>query len=165
MRKTILSFVSEQMLTSKERDEVKPLFNKIDVNHDGVIRKDEFVEAFTDGRFGPKSIIHPVDAEALFKKIDLNGDKQISFSEFAATALGVKEAKKKENLDRAFNMFDADGNGELSQQEICNVLKKSDPNFTLKKVTTILNQMGHPGHKALDRETFRKLFRRSGMFV
>ena len=62
-------------------------------------------------------------AENIFKEIDFNNDGSINFSEFLTVNIQKEKLLSEETLDRAFKMFDLDGNGYITIDE----LKKAMP--------------------------------------
>lgn len=59
-------------------EEIRAIFNKIDVNGDGHISKEEFILAAQQNDLGS----NPEDINAFMKKIDTDGDGKITFEEF-----------------------------------------------------------------------------------
>ena len=95
-------------------------FDKIDVNKDGEISKEELVKCL--------EVLYPsqeakLRADNIFKEIDFNNDGSINFSEFLTVNIQREKLLSEETLDRAFKMFDLDGNGYITIDE----LKKAMP--------------------------------------
>ena len=57
-------------------------------------------------------------AENIFKEIDFNNDGSINFSEFLTVNIQKEKLLNEETLDRAFKMFDLDGNGYITIDEL-----------------------------------------------
>ena len=62
-------------------------------------------------------------ADNIFKEIDFNNDGSINFSEFLTVNIRKEKLLNEETLDNAFKMFDIDGNGYITIDE----LKKTMP--------------------------------------
>jgi calcium-dependent protein kinase len=58
----------------------------------------------------------------LFAKIDLDGNGTIDYTEFVMATIDESNLVTTERLKAAFRMFDKDGNGSLSPDEIKEVL-------------------------------------------
>ena len=52
------------------------------------------------------------------EELDVNNDGQIDFQEFLTAAIDKERVIHKENLEAAFKVFDADGNGSISVDEL-----------------------------------------------
>ena len=94
--------------------------HKIDVNKDGEISKNELIKCL--------EVLYPSQeaiyrANQIFKEIDFNNDGTINFSEFLTVNIQKEKLLNEETLDNAFKMFDIDGNGYITIDE----LKKTMP--------------------------------------
>jgi len=58
----------------------------------------------------------------LIARVDADGDGEINYSEFLMAALNRNAVLTSERLEVAFRMFDKDGNGEISIQELKSML-------------------------------------------
>ncbi len=120
LQKATVSFLTNQISINEEIKKLKEEFDKIDVNKDGEISKNELITCLQS--------IYPSQvainkAEAIFKEIDFNNDGSINFSEFLTVNIQKEKLLNEETLDRAFRMFDLDGNGYITIDE----LKKTMP--------------------------------------
>ena len=120
LQKACVSFLANQISINEEIKKLKEEFDKIDVNKDGEISKDELVTCL--------EVLYPSQeaknrAEDIFKEIDFNNDGSINFSEFLTVNIKKEKLLNEETLDNAFRMFDIDGNGYITIDE----LKKTMP--------------------------------------
>lgn len=53
--------------------------------------------------------------------MDVDGDGEIDFTEFVSGAFDKRVLLTQENLDKAFKMFDVDGNGKITKDELKSV--------------------------------------------
>lgn len=58
----------------------------------------------------------------MFAKIDLDGNGTIDYTEFVMATINESNLVTEERLKAAFRMFDKDGSGSLSPEEIKDVL-------------------------------------------
>ena len=50
--------------------------------------------------------------------MDVNGNDQISYSEFLVAAANKRELLSQENVDTVFRTFDIDGSGSISLEDL-----------------------------------------------
>ena len=120
LQKATVSFLANQISINEEIKTLKEEFDKIDVNKDGEISKDELVKCLESIYPRQEAILR---ANAIFKEIDFNNDGSINFSEFLTVNIQKEKLLNEETLDKAFRMFDLDGNGYITIDE----LKKTMP--------------------------------------
>lgn len=58
----------------------------------------------------------------IFARIDIDGSGYIDYTEFVAAAMDMEQMLSDKKLKRAFDMFDVDGSGVISADEIKEVL-------------------------------------------
>jgi hypothetical protein len=82
------------------------------------------------------------DAEALLSRWDKNGDQKIDFDEFVEI-MALSQQTWEDDLKAAFQVFDVDGDGRISANEIAKVLgdlgqplSAEDLNLIMKEVDT-----------------------------
>ena len=120
LQKATVSFLANQISINEEIKKLKEEFDKIDVNKDGEISKNELIKCL--------EVLYPRQeaiyrANEIFKEIDFNNDGSINFSEFLTVNIKKEKLLNEETLDNAFKMFDIDGNGYITIDE----LKKTMP--------------------------------------
>jgi calcium-dependent protein kinase len=120
LQKACVSFLANQISINEEIKKLKEEFDKIDVNKDGEISKEELVRCL--------EVLYPSQeaknrADDIFKEIDFNNDGTINFSEFLTVNIKKEKLLNEETLDNAFRMFDIDGDGYITIDE----LKKTMP--------------------------------------
>lgn len=141
-----------------DHDELNRLlarFMKIDTDSSGTIEKDEFLAV-------PTIQSNPLAAR-LVELFDSDGNGNIDFGEFV-TALSIfsSKGKRDEKLKFAFNVFDIDKDGYLSNGELFIILKKmvgdNLQNFQLQQIVdkTII-EADSSGTGALNFADFMKI--------
>ena len=91
----------------------------MDVNGDGKLCKDE-IQAGYKKYFGRDLSNEEVDD--MFSKVDIDKSGLIDYSEFVVASLNEKNLLSNSKLKAAFKMFDKDGGGSISTDEIKQVL-------------------------------------------
>jgi calcium-dependent protein kinase len=102
-------------LHDSEIHKMRDFFQSIDVDSSGTLCRSEFKNAIQ--LIMPNNEITPDDCDIIFSAMDVNGDDQISFTEFLAATLNP-ELVDIEALSEAFNLLDGDGDGFISMSEL-----------------------------------------------
>lgn len=87
----------------------------MDENGDGKLSKEEIFKGY-ETYFSNDYDWYEI--EDLFDKLDTDKSGFIDYVEFIWTSLNDKESLSKENLWKAFDMYDKDGSGSISSDEI-----------------------------------------------
>jgi calcium-dependent protein kinase len=91
----------------------------MDLNGDGKLQKNEIKQGYSQ-YFGRELTDEEIDD--MFTKVDADGSGEIEYSEFVVATLNEKNLLSNNKLQTAFKMFDKDGGGTISIQEIREVL-------------------------------------------
>jgi calcium-dependent protein kinase len=115
LKDAILTFIASQVITQAEERELAQVFFSLDRNGDGRISKTELLAKYGE-------IVGVVEAERevseIMQKIDLDGSGFIDYKEFLKASMEKSKNANKESLDAAFKMFDRDGDGRISAEEL-----------------------------------------------
>jgi len=109
MQQTMLSFMSNLMLSNSENKLSRETFEKIDTAKNGFISYNELKKALKSLPQFEK--ISDDQLEEIIEAIDTDGDDRISFSEYLAVANDHSKLVTKQNIERVFRIFDKNGNG------------------------------------------------------
>ena len=122
-KKFILTYISTR-LKDKEIKELKEIFYEMDVNKDGTLTIEEIKKCLL--KLKSNKELNNEEIENLFKGIDTNNSKKIEYTEFISAAFEEKEYLKEEKLLITFKVFDKDGTGKISKDDIKKILNKED---------------------------------------
>jgi Ca2+-binding EF-hand superfamily protein len=97
-------------------DDIRAVFDVFDVTHTGTISQDEMV-------FALKALgwnrVTDQDVQQLFASIDTNGAKELTPDQFATLVRSKQRlVNSAEEVHAAFKLFDVDGNGKLSADDL-----------------------------------------------
>ena len=110
MKQAAITYIATQ-ISSKEIDHLKKAFETLDKNGDGNITLKEL----KDGLSGVKN---KDELLAIMEGADTDGSGCINYTEFIAATMEQNLYLKEENLRTAFRMFDKDGSGKISIDEM-----------------------------------------------
>lgn len=109
----MISFLVNLKATSQELDEISKVFKEIDSDNNGFLSEDEIREGI-NRMIGTSA----TNFEEILRAADSNKDGKVSYNEFIAAAADKAALLHKDTLDKAFIMFDADGNGFITIDEL-----------------------------------------------
>ena len=90
----------------------------MDKNKDGKLQYDELIEGYAEyyGEFAQTEV------DRIFKLVDVDNSGEIDFSEFVTATVNRGNLLQDEKLKAAFAVYDKDGSGSISTDEIKEVL-------------------------------------------
>lgn len=84
------------------------------------------LEDMDPGKTWRASTAYPTDPKALMNLLDTNGSMKLDFTEFVAASISKSQYSNESLLLAAFKAIDSDGSGEISIQELTNVLVEDE---------------------------------------
>ncbi|CAD8118042.1 unnamed protein product [Paramecium sonneborni] len=117
LKYAILQFITVQVVTTQEKDDLLKIFQDIDKNGDGTVSKDELFQAYLKIYKGDKLAAETV-VEELFPQLDANCSGKVDFSEFITASINKEKSLNRKKIEQSFKLFDLDGNGLITKQEI-----------------------------------------------
>lgn len=137
-------------MSKQEKEQIDKVFRAMDLNGDGKLQKDEIQKGYAEF-FGR----HLTDDEVneMFAKVDTDGSGEIEYSEFVVATLNEKNLLSNNKLQTAFKMFDKDGGGTISIEEIRQVLSFGQ-NLDEAVIQEIIKQVDANGDGEISYEEF-----------
>ncbi|KAI5579934.1 hypothetical protein POPTR_008G134300v4 [Populus trichocarpa] len=133
-------------------EELEQVFKKFDVNGDGKISSAE-LDSFW------KKLGHEASEEELQRMItefDADGDGFIDLQEFVAlNTQGVDTNEVMENLKDAFSVYDIDGNGSISAEELHKVMASLGEPCSMAECRKMISGVDRDGDGMIDFEEFK----------
>ncbi|CAK8989836.1 unnamed protein product [Durusdinium trenchii] len=159
LKKAALHIIAGQL----NEDEIKKLreaFTSLDKNGDGLLTHSELKDGL--GKAGLKEI--PPDLAAIMDGVDADGSGVIDYTEFLAATLDRQQYMKEDVCWAAFRVFDRNGDGHISTQELKQVLQSSEVEdaLGLKAIADLMVEVDSNGDGMIDFEEFMAMMRGSG---
>lgn len=123
MKQATYAYIASQMLSKSKKEEMAKVFKAFDKNGDGRLSMDEVKQGYVE-HYG--KIISDDEVEKMFKAVDADNSGFIDYTEFVVAAMNEEELNSTDFLKAAFKMFDKDGSGIISSDEIKSVLGMGD---------------------------------------
>jgi calcium-dependent protein kinase len=152
LQQAALTYIVNHLLSKEEKNELLELFQAFDKNGDGVLSKEEIYEGY-------KSILGEVEAakevERIMNEVDIDRSGTIDYNEFVMAATNRQNILNKEKLEATFKMFDKDGSGSISAEEIRSFLGNS---FTdQKSLDAIIKEVDENGDGEISLVEFKDM--------
>jgi calcium-dependent protein kinase len=128
----------------------------MDVNGDGKLSKEEIQNGYL--QFFGRSL-NDTEVDEMFAKVDADGSGEIDYSEFVVATMNEKNLISNNKLQTAFKMFDKDGGGSISTDEIKQVLSFGQ-NLDEKVVNQIIEQVDANGDGEISFEEFAEMMKK-----
>ncbi|KXX73933.1 Calmodulin [Madurella mycetomatis] len=143
-------------MSREEIAEFKEVFNAFDTDGTGDITASELGQVMRKLGLNPSN----EELDDLVNEADLNKDGVISFDEFLALmSKDVKEVDAEEELLNAFKVFDKDGSGTISSDELRNVLKSLGEILTDDEVEQMVQLADRNGDGQIDYKEFAHIMK------
>ena len=119
LKQATYAFIASQLLTKAEKDNLAKVFKAFDKNGDGKLSIQEVKEGYLE-HYG--KVMSDDEVEQMFNAVDTDRSGFIDYSEFVVAAMNERQLTTNDKLQAAFKMFDKDGSGIISADEIKEVL-------------------------------------------
>lgn len=153
LKDAVITFITSQCSSFKETKELKEIFLELDKNGDGKLSRQELFDSF---KFNMGEAEAELEVERIMNEVDSDNSGFIDYTEFLKANLDVKTLFSEQNLKAAFAVFDCDGSGKISAEEIRKIFyggKESDE----KVWKEIVENIDANGDGEIDLEEFKDL--------
>lgn len=121
LKKAALHIIAGQ-LSEKQIKSLRETFVALDANGDGLLTVDEMQAGLK--KLGLREI--PLDLQQIVADVDADGNGAINYTEFLAATLQKKQYMQEDACWKAFSVFDQNGDGRISLDELKKVLHSGD---------------------------------------
>jgi len=153
LKQATYAFIASQLLSKQEKEQIDKVFRAMDINGDGKLSKSEIKAGYAEF-FGRQ--LSDAEVDEMFEKVDADGSGEIEYSEFVVATLNEKNLLSNNKLQTAFKMFDKDGGGSISIDEIKQVLSFGQ-NLEEEVVQQIIKQVDANGDGEISYEEFAQM--------
>lgn len=117
------SYIGSQLISKSEKEKLGAIFKKLDQNGDGKLSREEILDGY-EAHFS--RLLDEGELDQLFSDVDTDRSGFIDYSEFIVASMSSKKNMSEEKLTAAFKMFDSDGSGTISKDELKRVLSSTN---------------------------------------
>jgi len=156
-KKTALHFIAHR-LSDKNITKIREAFLRLDKNGDGKLTLKEINEGFQNAGLAEIS-----DLEKHFKQVDADASGSIDYTEFIAAMMQEAQYLQEDVCWEAFRVFDRNGDGKISKNELAQVLAdesvQSNTAADTIRVADIMQSADTNGDGEIDFEEFMGMLR------
>ncbi|KAM6543647.1 hypothetical protein CsatB_008094 [Cannabis sativa] len=121
MKKLALKVIAEN-LSEEEIHGLKQMFNNMDTDGSGTITIEELKTGLS--RLGSK--LSEAEIQQLMEAADVDRNGTVEYDEFITATMHRHRLERDENLYKAFQFFDKDGNGYITREELKQAMTQYD---------------------------------------
>jgi calcium-dependent protein kinase len=147
------SYIGSQLISKSEKEKLGKIFKSLDANGDGQLSKEEIMNGYEE-HFG--KLLNEDEIDKLFFDVDTDKSGSIDYSEFIVATMSSKKNMSEEKLTAAFKLFDTDGNGTISPDELKTVISSSGQ-ISDETIDHILKQADENNDGEIEFDEFCKL--------
>ena len=158
LQQATLAFLVHNLAPKDELDELRKIFFAFDKNGDGKLSKEEFVKGLSNYNTNLTLILKSDNSiEGLLKNIDSDNNGYIGFEEFLIASINKEKILTEKNLKLAFDVFDRDKSGGISQNELKYILGEDNVNAKDNLWQKMIQQIDLNQDGQISYEEFRKM--------
>ncbi|XP_070273301.1 centrin-4 [Myotis yumanensis] len=148
-------------LNETQKQEIKEAFDLFDIDGSGTIDVKELKIAMRALGFEPNK----EEVKKLIAEIDKEGTGTISFEDFfAIMSLKMSEKDEKEELLKAFKLFDDDATGSITLNNIKRVAKELGETLTDDELQEMLDEADHDGDGEINEDEFLRMMQKTSLY-
>ena len=136
----VISYIANYLTSAQNNEALREIFQAMDKDKDGVLSKQELINGLSKF-YGDRAFLAD-EIDQLLSNIDLNGNGVIDYCEFVTATADYQKLCTEKNLKQAFEKFDLDGNGEITLDELRQILGGDEDDENLKDLIKAVDKNG-----------------------
>lgn len=148
-------------LSEEQKNDIKEAFDLFDTEGTGKIDTKELKVAMRALGFEPKK----EEIKKMIADVDKEGSGKLSYDDFL-TLMSVKMAEKdsKEEIMKAFRLFDDDETGRISFKNLKRVAKELGENLTDEELQEMIDEADRDGDGEINEEEFLRIMKKTSLY-
>eukprot|EP01015_Nassula_variabilis_P004025 TRINITY_DN1276_c0_g1_i1.p1 TRINITY_DN1276_c0_g1~~TRINITY_DN1276_c0_g1_i1.p1 ORF type:complete len:159 (-),score=26.13 TRINITY_DN1276_c0_g1_i1:118-594(-) len=142
------------MATQEEKNDLLKIFSAFDKNGDGLLSKEELIEGY-------QRLLNVSNAEEEVQKImdavDSNKSGVIDYTEFVTASINRQKMLTKKRLEAVFKIFDKDGNGSITPQELKAILGSQSNQLNNELLDQIIGEVDENNDGEISYKEFKEM--------
>ena len=122
LKDAIHTFIATQIATQADLKDLREAFQTLDKNGDGRVSREELLTKYRETMSSASAEKEVAD---IMTQVDTNNSGFIDYTEFLTASLSKSRHLSQENLETTFSLFDKDGSGKISAEELRGMLEGS----------------------------------------
>ena len=155
------SSTSKKGLTEEQRQEIREAFDLFDTDGSGSIDAKELKVAMRALGFEPKK----EEVKKMISDVDTDGSGTIGFDDFMALMTAkMAERDPREEIMKAFRLFDDDETGKITFKNLKRVAKELGETISDEELQEMIDEADRDGDGEVNEEEFFRIMKKSGLF-
>ena len=148
-------------MSEEQKQEIREAFDLFDTDGSGTIDAKELKVAMRALGFEPNKD----EIKKMIADIDKDGNGTIDFEEFLAMMTAkMGERDSREEIMKAFRLFDDDETGKISFKNLKRVAKELGENMTDDELQEMIDEADRDGDNEVNEEEFFRIMKKTSLF-
>ncbi|KAI8925750.1 hypothetical protein BC831DRAFT_459589 [Entophlyctis helioformis] len=148
-------------LTPEQKQEIREAFDLFDTDGSGTIDVKELKVAMRALGFEPKK----EEIKRMMTEVDKSGTGTIDFNEFLELMTAkMAEKDSREEILKAFKLFDDDETGKISFKNLKRVAKELGENLTDEEIQEMVDEADRDGDGEINEEEFLRIMKKTNLY-
>ena len=148
-------------LTEEQRQEIKEAFDLFDTDGSGNIDAKELKVAMRALGFEPKK----EEIKKMISEVDPHGEGLVPFDAFMdLMTTKMAERDPREEMLKAFRLFDEDESGKISFKNLKRVAKELGENMSDEEIHEMIEEADRDGDGEINEEEFVRIMKKTNLF-